>query len=111
MADEAADPFGKYEDTIDLHFARQSDDIIETMLTKLDGQTLEDNFWLDTYRDELGINVVYDWIVKGNDEYTQKVNVSIANGDIPDAMVVSSTQMKHKQEPELLAHLTELYDE
>ena len=111
MADEAADPFGKYEDTIDLHFARQSDDIIETMLTKLDGQTLEDNFWLDTYRDELGINVVYDWIVKGNDEYTQKVNVTIANGDIPDAMVVSSTQMKQMQEADLLADLTDLYEE
>ena len=111
MADEAADPFGKYEDTIDLHFARQSDDIIETMLTKLDGQTLEDNFWLDTYRDELGINVVYDWIVKGNDEYTQKVNVTIANGDIPDAMVVSSTQIKQMQEADLLADLTDLYEE
>ena len=37
------------------------DDTIETYaLGNLPGQTLEDNFWLDTYRDELGINVIAD---------------------------------------------------
>lgn len=70
------------------------DDTIETYaLGNLPGQTLEDNFWLDTYRDELEINVVYDWIVKGDDEYSQKINITIATGELPDIMSVTATQM------------------
>lgn len=84
-----ADPFGKYEETLDVHFVRATDDTIETYaLGNLPGQTLEDNFWLDTYRDELGINVVYDWVVKGDDEYNQKINITIATGELPDIMSV-----------------------
>ena len=55
-----ADPFGKYADPLEIHFVRATDDTIETnVLANLPGQTLEDNFWLDTYEDELGIKIVY----------------------------------------------------
>ncbi|MFQ9638448.1 MAG: extracellular solute-binding protein, partial [Eisenbergiella sp.] len=43
--------------------------------------------------EELGIKVVYDWIVKGDDEFNQKMNVSMASEDLPDVMCVTSTQM------------------
>lgn len=89
-----ADPFGKYADPLEIHFVRATDDTIETnVLANLPGQTLEDNFWLDTYEEELGIKVVYDWIVKGDDEFNQKMNVSMASEDLPDVMCVTSTQM------------------
>lgn len=46
-----ADPFGKYADPLEIHFVRATDDTIETnVLANLPGQTLEDNFWLDTTR-------------------------------------------------------------
>lgn len=97
-----ADPFGKYEETLDVHFVRATDDTIETYaLGNLPGQTLEDNFWLDTYRDELGINVVYDWIVKGDDEYSQKINITIATGELPDIMSVTATQMVQLAEADI----------
>lgn len=43
-----ADPFGKYEETLDVHFVRATDDTIETYaLGNLPGQTLEDIFgWI-----------------------------------------------------------------
>lgn len=89
-----ADPFGKYADPLEIHFVRATDDTIETnVLANLPGQTLEDNFWLDTYEDELGIKVVYDWIVKGDDEFNQKMNVSMASEELPDVMCVTATQM------------------
>lgn len=89
-----ADPFGKYADPLEIHFVRATDDTIETnVLANLPGQTLEDNFWLDTYEDELGIKVVYDWIVKGDDEFNQKMNVSMASEKLPDVMCVTATQM------------------
>lgn len=59
---QTADPFGKYEEPLEVHFVRATDDTIETnVLANLPDQTLEDNFWLDTYEEELGIKVVYDW--------------------------------------------------
>lgn len=106
-----ADPFGKYEETLDVHFVRATDDTIETYaLGNLPGQTLEDNFWLDTYRDELGINVVYDWIVKGDDEYSQKINITIATGELPDIMSVTATQMVQLAEADLIADISDVYE-
>ena len=87
------------------------DDTIETYaLGNLPGQTLEDNFWLDTYRDELGINVVYDWIVKGDDEYSQKINITIATGELPDIMSVTATQMVQLAEADLIADISDVYE-
>lgn len=106
-----ADPFGKYEETLDVHFVRATDDTIETYaLGNLPGQTLEDNFWLDTYRDELGINVVYDWVVKGDDEYNQKINITIATGELPDIMSVTATQMVQLAEADLIADISDVYE-
>ena len=34
---------------------------------------MTDNLWCDLFRDELNINVEYDWIVKSGDEYNQKL--------------------------------------
>lgn len=107
----AEEPFGKYEDMIDLHFVRATDDTIDTYaLANLPGETLESNFWLDTYKDELGINVVYDWVVKGDEEYLQKVNLAIASGDLPDVMAVTATQMAQLAEAELIQDLSGVYD-
>lgn len=110
-ADAKADPFGKYEEELDVHFVRATDDTIETYaLANLPGETLEDNFWLDTYRDELGINVVYDWVVKGDEEYNQKVNVTIATGEIPDIMAVTATQMMQLADAGLIQDLSTVFD-
>ena len=107
-AGETADgPMTKYAETIDLHFARSTDETVDKVLEARPEETLEDNFWLDTYRDELGINVIYDWIVKGGDEYTQKVNVTIANGELPDVMYVNKTQVQQMQEAGLLMDMTD----
>lgn len=105
------EPFGKYNDELDIHFARATDDTIDTYaLANLPGETIENNFWLDTYRDELGINVLYDWVVKGDDEYLQKVNVTIASGDIPDVMAVNATQMVQLADAGLIQDLSGVYD-
>ena len=108
---EEADPFGKYEETLEIHFVRSTDDTIETnVLANLPGQTLEDNFWLDTYEEELGIKVVYDWIVKGDDEFNQKMNVSMASGELPDVMCVTATQMQQLIDAGLVQEMGSVYD-
>lgn len=108
----AADPFGKYEEPLEIHFVRATDDTIETnVLANLPGQTLEDNFWLDTYEEELGIKVVYDWIVKGDDEFNQKMNVSMASEDLPDVMCVTATQMMQLVDAGLVQEMGSVFDE
>ena len=107
-----ADPFGKYEETLEIHFVRSTDDTIETnVLANLPGETLEDNFWLDTYEEELGIKVVYDWIVKGDDEFNQKMNVSMASGELPDVMCVTATQMQQLIDAGLVQEMGSVYEE
>ena len=108
---ETADPFGKYDETLEIHFVRSTDDTIETnVLANLPGQTLEDNFWLDTYEEELGIKVVYDWIVKGDDEFNQKMNVSMASGELPDVMCVTATQMQQLIDAGLVQEMGSVYE-
>ena len=109
--ESADDGTGKYDEIIDLHFVRSTDETVDKVLEARPEETLEDNFWLDTYRDELGINVIYDWIVKGGDEYTQKVNVTIANGELPDVMYVNKTQVQQMQEAGLLMDMTDIFDQ
>lgn len=103
-------PMSKYDETIDLHFVRSTDETVDKVLEARPGETLEDNFWLDVYRDELGINVIYDWIVKGN-EYTQKVNVTVASGELPDVMSVNKTQIQQMQEADLIMDMTDIFEQ
>lgn len=106
-----ADPMGKYETPITIHFARQVDDTIEAnVLANYPDQTIEDNFWLKTYEDELGIKVVYDWIVKGGDEYKQKLNVTLASNEIPDMMSVEATPLMQLVEADMIQDMSSVYE-
>ena len=50
---------------------RSTDETVDKVLEARPEETLEETFLLDTYRDELGITVIYDCLVKCGDEYTQ----------------------------------------
>lgn len=47
------------------------------------------------------IKVVYDWIVKGDDEFNQKMNVSMASEELPDVMCVTADtdDAAHRRRP------------
>jgi putative aldouronate transport system substrate-binding protein len=102
--------FGKYEPVIDLTFARGiDDDFSSNVMTKCPGETLEDNRWFTVYRQELGINIKYAWTVKGNEEsdaYTQKLNVTLASGDLPDVLIVNPYQLKQLADSGMITDLT-----
>lgn len=110
-AQESVDPFGKYEDGLEIHFARQVDEnMYDNALANLPGQSVEENMWLDTYKEEIGVQVVYDWYVKGRTEYEQKVNVTIASGELPDVMEVTASQMMQLADAGLIWDMTEVFD-
>lgn len=109
---EADGPFGKYEEPIEIHFVRTvDDDLLDNIIPKTPGEDMENNRWLDLYSERLGINVLYDWTAKTGDAYDQKVNVTLASGDLPDVMTVKPAQMKELAENDMIEDLTAYWDE
>ncbi len=108
---EAADPLGKYDEMITVHFVRDTDDTLDAnYFSQHPDKTMTDNLWCDLYRDVLNINVEYDWIVKSGDEYDQKLNTAIAVGDIPEFVNVSTLQLKQLVEADAIMPLEEIYE-
>lgn len=109
------DPLGKYDPAIDITFVRGiDDDLASNILPKTPGETIEDNRWLKLYKDELGINIKYDWTVKGSwtsDAYLQKINVTLASGDLPDVVPVNAAQMKQLADSDMIEDMTQYYND
>ncbi|MFD0693692.1 extracellular solute-binding protein [Paenibacillus sp. GCM10027628] len=108
-----SDPFGKYDPPIEVSFVRNLSDVVENnVLGVLKGETFEDNRWTRLFKDQLGIKIKNNWVVKGDDtseQYLQKLNVTIASGDIPDFMSVNSTQLKQLANAGQIEDMTTLY--
>lgn len=76
---------------------------------KIDGQTEEDNVWIDAYRDELGIKFE-DMFVVSSSQLEEKLNLQIASGQIPDLMSVNRKQFEMLVKSGLAADLTEAFE-
>jgi putative aldouronate transport system substrate-binding protein len=74
------------------------------------GDSMENNVWTRRVREDLGINVVYDWVVK-TEQYEEKLNVTIASNLLPDIFYVTANQFKQLVEADVLADLSEPLDE
>jgi len=104
-AETKADPFGKYDPPISISTVRS----IDATMKLPEGQTYEDNVWSRALAQDLGIDVKVNWTADGT-QYDNKLNVTIASGDLPDLMRVTATQLKQLVESDSLADLTEVFD-
>ncbi len=77
--------------------------------TLAEGDTHSNNIWTRGYEEELGIKVSYDWIV-ADANYNDKMNVTLASGDLPDLLKVSTVQFEQLYEAGMLQDLTEVFD-
>ncbi|CAI6087047.1 extracellular solute-binding protein [Cohnella sp. JJ-181] len=76
-----------------------------------DGDTNDNNI-VTRYLEKLtNIKVVHEWEAKMGEAFQQKVNLSIASADIPDAMVVDRNQFRKLLENDMLEDLTAVYDQ
>lgn len=73
------------------------------------GDTYSNNVWTRGYENELGIKVSYDWIVPGAN-YDEKMNVTMASGDLPDLLKVNMVQFEQLHEAGMLEDLTPYFD-
>ena len=111
LAEDKPDPFGKYDEPVTVHFVRSTDDTLDAnYFSQHPDKTMTDNLWCDLYRDTLNVIVDYDWIVKGGDEYDQKLNIALGVGDIPEFVNVNTLQLKQLAEADLIMPLEDIYE-
>lgn len=107
---EPADPYGKYEPGITVHFVRCVDNTLnDNYFAQHPDKTIEDNIWTDLYKGKLGISIAYDWVVKDGDEYEQKLDLAIITGAIPEFCSVSALQMRQLAQADMIMPLDEIY--
>jgi putative aldouronate transport system substrate-binding protein len=73
------------------------------------GDTIEKNKALDYLNKTLNIDVKYNWIVP-SDSYSDKLNLAITGGDIPDLMVVTPIQLQQLVEADAIEDMTPFID-
>lgn len=75
-----------------------------------EGDTYEDNEYTRVAEKELGIEIVNEFEAEGED-YDRQVALAISSGELPDIMQVSEEELKDLYESDLIADLSEVYDE
>lgn len=83
-------PYAPYDETVTVHLVKGGQEGASLLP---EGETIEDNRALQYIEDTLNIDVVYNWLVP-SDSYNDKLNLTIASGDIPDMMIVNPLQLQ-----------------
>ncbi|MBB6672520.1 extracellular solute-binding protein [Cohnella nanjingensis] len=103
-AAEAHDPFGKYEQPLEVSVGKFLNLTDKTLPA---GDTPTNNQFTRYLEDKLNVKIKAAWQA-GGDAYSQKVSVAIASGDLPDAMVVYSySDLRKLVEANLLQDMTD----
>ncbi|MDC0752036.1 ABC transporter [Enterococcus innesii] len=75
-----------------------------------EGDSYADNAYRRLIKEELGVSIESAFEANG-DDFTRQVSLAIASGDLPDVMVVSRDEMEELADNDLIAHLTDVYEE
>jgi len=75
-----------------------------------EGQDIYNNVWTRAYKELLGIDLTYQWVVDGS-QYEQKLNASIMSGETPDMFHANPQLLKLLEDSDLIADLTDVYEQ
>lgn len=100
------EPLGKYDPPIEVSTVRY----VNQTFKYDEGKSIDDNIWTDIFKDQYGINVKNMWVVDES-QYRQKLNISIASGDIPDFMEVNKEEMLRLYESDQLEDMTQYLED
>lgn len=71
-----------------------------------------DNNPISRYLEDLtNIRVIHSWEAKGEEPFSQKVQLAIDSNDLPDAVVVDRDQLKKLIDSDMIADLTATYEQ
>lgn len=98
--------FEKYDPPIEIGIGR----FATTTMLFPKGDSLEDNIWYREYQNNMGVNIKHEWIAPQN-EYTNRLNIVIASGDLPDIVVECTlSQLRTIVDAGLATDLTEVFE-
>jgi putative aldouronate transport system substrate-binding protein len=101
------DPFGKYDPPIEVTGGR----ILASWMKFDDGEDVNNNWWMRTFREELGINVKWKWTAPNWGEPLEtKIYTSLATNDMPDFVCVYGSIFKKIVTANKAADLTDAYN-
>jgi putative aldouronate transport system substrate-binding protein len=103
----APGPFGKYSAPIEVTAVKN---LGGGNLLFPPGDSIDSNVWTRYFQEQLGINLKYTWTTN-EQQYNQKVNISITSNDIPDIMVVNNVQLKMMYDNGQLKDMTSTLDQ
>jgi putative aldouronate transport system substrate-binding protein len=74
------------------------------------GDSYSDNAYRRLVKEKLGVELESSFEANG-DDYNRQVSLAIASGDIPDMMVVGRDELEELADNDLIADLTDIYEE
>ena len=74
-----------------------------------EGESIEDNKALRYIEDTLNVDIQFSWVVPSG-SFDDKLNLSIASGDIPDAMIVNPIQLQQLADAGAIEDLTAIVE-
>lgn len=103
-ANTKVDPLAKFDPPVEITAWRYTNPSIKYE----NGDTIENNIYTKAYLEKLGIKLTYKWVVP-QDQFQQKLNISVASGDLPDIMWLNNTALTSLVENDMLYDLTDLF--
>ncbi len=100
-------PLGSYPETVTLEIGME----VNSTETFAEGNSFEDNIYTRFIKENINVDVIPAWQAQSGKDYEQKVNLSIASNDLPDAMRVNETAFRALAKADMLEDLRPYYDE
>lgn len=98
----ATDPYSPFPETVSMVLVKGGQ---ENAAALPEGESIEDNRALQYIEDTLNMDITFSWVVP-SDSYSDKLNLSIASGDIPDVMIVDAQQLEQLAAADAIEDLT-----
>jgi len=103
------DPYGKYSPEITLTTVRTMSNNDPFDANDPDKRSYEENRWVRTYKENLGINLKYAWISPDSDSNNAKWSAAIAASNVPDFANVSDNVYQQLYDAGLIADMTDIW--
>ncbi len=101
------DPFGKFQEPVTIRIGKEIDATDKSLPA---GDSPENNQYTRHVKEQLNVDTKIVWQAAAGKDFEQKINLSIASNDLPDAMVVKETQFRQMVKSGQLEDLTEAFN-
>ena len=99
-------PLAKYPETVTVHLGGSMNPNAKIP----EGMSYDDNSYTRMLKEDLNIEVVYDWVASQSD-YTEKMSLSIGSNTVPELMNVNSTQYRALLKYDMIQPLDQYFDD